>query len=362
MRLFGCSVVRLHLLLRDFFLRSLAWYLQANPAMESCFYKFYRMHNTHFVVWCAMHTGEYSTALEYAKKAEAATPAGDENSGVKFMLVSHATRICPPLTTYHLPRTCCRRTVAVGTPVFVGLAVVLFSDDGLIINMCCLSSRFARSKAGVIPMGVVFLESYHTMIWHVWIRFGKWEEILAYPVETDTDVFASSIATAHYAKGVAYASTGRVTRAEEEQMLFLKALENPALAGRVLHNNPMYAAEGPCVLNVQKSMLEGEILYRKAAQKEGATKADFESGFDALRAAVTLSMNLNYNEPWGQMQPVRHALGALLLEQGQVDEALKVYNEDLAMWKGNMWGLLGKKQCLEAKVGANVRCSCMRCT
>jgi tetratricopeptide (TPR) repeat protein len=232
-----------------------------------------------------MHTGQYDIAYQYAKKAEAATPAGDEKSGCKFML------------------------------------------------------------AGIIPMGYVFLEAYHTMIWHVFIRFGKWEEIIAYPVETDKEVFASSIATAHYARGVAFASLGRVAEAEAEQVKFLEAIANPALAGRVLHNNAMYAEEGPCVLNVNKAMLDGEIKYRKAVQEGG----DVEPAFDALKLAVELSMKLKYNEPWGQMQPVRHALGALLLEQGRVDEALQVYNDDLAMWKNNMWGLLGKKLCLKAK-------------
>ena len=40
----------------------------------------YRMHNVHFVVWCAMHTGQKKIALEYARKAEAAMPEGDEKN------------------------------------------------------------------------------------------------------------------------------------------------------------------------------------------------------------------------------------------------------------------------------------------
>jgi hypothetical protein len=39
---------------------------------------------------------------------------------------------------------------------------------------------------------------------------------------------------------------------------------------------------------------------------------------------------LPYDEPWGWMMPVRHALGALLLEAGRVDEAIQVYTTDLA--------------------------------
>ena len=49
------------------------------------------------------------------------------------------------------------------------------------------------------------------------------------------------------------------------------------------------------------------------------------------------------------MQPVRHILGALLLEQGHVEEAEDVYRADIKLWKDNMWGLLGLKLCLEAR-------------
>ena len=156
---------------------------------ESQFYKFYRMHNHHFVVWCAMFDGQYETALKYARKAVETLPAGDENGGAQFML------------------------------------------------------------AGIIPMGAIFLESYVTMPWHVMIRFGKWDDILAEDMYTDGEVFPATIATQHYARGVAYASKGMVPEAEAEQELFKAALENPALAGRMMHNNFMYQdpSEGPSI-------------------------------------------------------------------------------------------------------------------
>ena len=94
--------------------------------------------------------------------------------------------------------------------------------------------------------------------------------------------------------------------------------------------------------------------YRRQflAKKEGGA-ANFTAAFDHLRRGVTLSLNLAYNEPWGQMQPVRHILGALLLEQGEVEEAEAVYRADIKLWKNNMWGLLGLKNCLAKKGGAD---------
>ncbi len=53
----------------------------------------------------------------------------------------------------------------------------------------------------------------------------------------------------------------------------------------------------------------GEIAYRKA---------DYAAAFAHLRRAVELDDGLPFDEPWGWMQPTRHALGALLLEQVRV--------------------------------------------
>eukprot|EP00518_Triparma_eleuthera_P002628 CAMPEP_0182456018 /NCGR_PEP_ID=MMETSP1319-20130603/1988_1 /TAXON_ID=172717 /ORGANISM="Bolidomonas pacifica, Strain RCC208" /LENGTH=587 /DNA_ID=CAMNT_0024654193 /DNA_START=35 /DNA_END=1798 /DNA_ORIENTATION=+ len=259
---------------------------------DSQFYKFYRMHNHHFVCWCAMHDGQYTTALKYARKMQATLPAGDKDGGVQFML------------------------------------------------------------AGIIPMGAVFLESYVGIAYHVMIRFGKWDEILAEPLKEDKAVWATTIATQHYARGVAYASKGMVEEAVAEQALFKEALKNPALAGRMLHNNKTWCppSEGPSLLEVSSAILDGEVEYRKQFQlKAKGEAADFKVAFDHLRRAVELSENLAYNEPWGQMQPVRHILGALLLEQGEVAEAEAVYRADIKLWKDNMWGLLGLKLVLEAK-------------
>ena len=67
---------------------------------------------------------------------------------------------------------------------------------------------------------------------------------------------------------MAYASKGMVPEAEAEQSLFKEALDNPALQGRVLHNNLMYQdpSEGPCILLVNDAVLDGEIEYRRQFQ------------------------------------------------------------------------------------------------
>ena len=64
---------------------------------------------------------------------------------------------------------------------------------------------------------------------------------------------------------------------------------------------------------------------------------------------------LPYDEPWGWMQPTRHALGALLIEQGEWAEAEAVYRADLGLdstlsracqHPNNVWSLHGLHECL----------------
>jgi hypothetical protein len=70
---------------------------------------------------------------------------------------------------------------------------------------------------------------------------------------------------------------------------------------------------------------------------------------------------LPYDEPWGWMQPTRHAYGALLLEQGLIEQAETVYAEDLgydpsiprSSWHpANVWSLHGYHECL-VRLGKN---------
>ena len=76
------------------------------------------------------------------------------------------------------------------------------------------------------------------------------------------------------------------------------------------------------ILAVAGAMLDGELAYRQGR---------IEAGFTHLRRAIALDDALPYDEPWGWMQPTRHAYGALLLEQGRVQEAAAVYAADLGL-------------------------------
>jgi tetratricopeptide (TPR) repeat protein len=71
-----------------------------------------------------------------------------------------------------------------------------------------------------------------------------------------------------------------------------------------------------------------------------------EAALAALREAVEREDKLRYAEPPAWAQPVRHALGAALLQRARLAEAEDVYREDLARTPDNGWSLFGLAQAL----------------
>ena len=185
-----------------------------------------------------------------------------------------------------------------------------------------------------------WLEAFVSIKLHVYIRFGKWQEIIAAPLPSDRKLYCVTTAMLHYAKAVAYAASFNVPAAEKEAHLFEEAMARVP-ESRCLFNNTSLD-----ILAVAAEMMKGEIEYRKF---------NFEKAFAHLRKSVELYDTMRYDEPWGFMQPTRHALGALLLEQNRVEEAEAIYRADLGLdgtlaracqHPDNIWSLHGFHECL----------------
>ncbi|HRP88361.1 MAG TPA: hypothetical protein PLS34_12710, partial [Gammaproteobacteria bacterium] len=65
--------------------------------------------------------------------------------------------------------------------------------------------------------------------------------------------------------------------------------------------------------------------------------------------AVVIEDALPYDEPPGWHMPVRHSLGAVLLDAGRPAEAEAVYREELRRNPENGWSLFGLTQSLLAQ-------------
>ncbi|KAF2012408.1 hypothetical protein BU24DRAFT_434917 [Aaosphaeria arxii CBS 175.79] len=176
---------------------------------------------------------------------------------------------------------------------------------------------------------------------HVLIRFGRWQEVLELALPDNQELLCVTTATIKYARGIALAVLGRV----EEARVARDAFEE---ARNIVPEDRKYGpnASASSILAVASAMLEGELEYRAGNHTEA---------FTALRHGIELEDKLPYADPPLWMQPIRHALAALLLEQGRSEEAEALYMEDLGFSAShsrrkarlnNVWGLHGLYECL----------------
>lgn len=185
-----------------------------------------------------------------------------------------------------------------------------------------------------------WLEGFVPMKQHVLVRFGMWRDILKQSLPADEALYCVTTAMIRYARAVACSNTNDIAGAKAERDAFLAARDRVP-ESRMLFNNTCRD-----ILAVAEQMMLGELEYREG---------NYDAAFDHLRQSVALDDNLPYDEPWGWMQPTRHALGALLMEQGRLEEAETVYRADLGLDETlsracqhprNLWSLHGLHECL----------------
>ncbi len=175
--------------------------------------------------------------------------------------------------------------------------------------------------------GTGTLQHYAVLPLYARVRFGKWDEILKQTPPPDTDL-PYPVAVWHFARGTAYARTGRLDAARRELAALERTLADPRLPAAKVKN--INLAER--LARIAALTLRAEILLAddRAAQ-----------AVPLLQQAVTIEDALDYDEPHLWLAPTRHALGAALLKARRYADAARVYREDLAHYPENGWSLAG---------------------
>jgi tetratricopeptide (TPR) repeat protein len=197
-----------------------------------------------------------------------------------------------------------------------------------------LALRTIREMVADIPLDFFkanpWADGLMAMPLEVLMRFGRWDEILAAP--TFPDFVPLSRSLQHYARAVSHAAKDDLPAALAEQAAFAEARRRVAKDATFGNN------QASDILDLAESFMNGEILFRSRKVDEGLA---------ALREAAAREDRLRYDEPPDWIQPVRHALGAALLQAGRLAEAEKVFREDLQKLPGNGWGLFGLARALQ---------------
>lgn len=173
-------------------------------------------------------------------------------------------------------------------------------------------------------------ETFLSQPMFVMVRFGMWEAMLAEPKPDIDSRFMTGIW--HYGRGLAYLNTQRPDAARQ-------ALSSLGAARKAMGTEEHYVgfATAERLLTIAEEIVRGELAYAEGGTIEGLAH---------LERAVRLEDVLRYNEPPDWYFPVRHYLGAMLLDAGRPGEAEVVYAADLRKNPNNGYALFGLQQTL----------------
>ena len=169
--------------------------------------------------------------------------------------------------------------------------------------------------------------------WLVLKIFGKWDELLAITPAHQGTPYLDGIWS--YALGSAHLAKGNMNAALQQSAKLNEIARAPNADEYRVGATPASA-----VLQLAAFGLEGEIL---------TAQGDLSGAIEAFRSAVAIEDQNNYTEPPDWAQPMRHYLGAALLNDDQPEAAEAVYRRDLRWNQNNGWSLFGLHQALTAQ-------------
>ena len=180
----------------------------------------------------------------------------------------------------------------------------------------------------MLPM----LDSFLTTPTLVRVRFRKWDDILASPAPDKK--LAVTNAMWHFARGLAYAATGKISMAEGEQQQFAAATK-------------AIPADAPYGLNTTASVFQ--VAEPMLAGKIALAKGDKKAAIELLKRAAAAEDALRYDEPADWQLPVRESLGGALLAGGDYAAAEQVFRADLERNPRSGRSLFGLVESLKAQ-------------
>ena len=165
------------------------------------------------------------------------------------------------------------------------------------------------------------------------VRFGRWEEVLREPLPSPDRAYPRAIW--HYARGLAFAGTGRPEEARGEQ----SALDSLRLA-----------ADRELVVGRNAAGLLLDLASGALAGAAAAGAGDVTGAIPLLESAVQIEDSLRDDLPPDWPVPVRQKLGAELMAADRTRDAERVYAEDLRRHPHNGWSLFGLQESLRRQM------------
>ncbi len=198
------------------------------------------------------------------------------------------------------------------------------------------SARKVSTKIpeGLEGDGLALFETFMGQPIFTMVRFGRWGEMLAEPAPVADARFLTG--TWHYGRALAHLHSDNRRDAKKE----LRRLE--AIRSEVGTRDEYVIG-----FSTAEKLLTIAVLIVRA--ELDVDRGRFEDGIAQLARAVRIEDSLLYNEPPDWYFPVRHFLGAALLDAGRPAEAEVVYWQDLRKHPENGFALFGLERSLRAQ-------------
>ena len=179
------------------------------------------------------------------------------------------------------------------------------------------------------------LQHYYAIPWFVEVKLGLWNDILRSSAPEKDLKYPSVIW--HYAQGMAMLSQNKIPDAKKHLVEMQTIMTDTTIKDLTIWGiNSVYD-----ICLIAAKTLDGEI---------NAKEKNFDAAIALLQEAVVMEDALNYNEPPDWFFSMRHHLGAVLIQAGKFQEAIKVYDAELKNYRENGWALKGLMNAYE-KIG-----------
>ena len=195
------------------------------------------------------------------------------------------------------------------------------------------ASKQLDSHVGPALKQMPMLEGFMTTTPLLYVRFNRWTEIIKELREPDPSLFGIN-AVVHFARGMSYAATGDVAKAEIEREVFLNWVK------KIPADAPFGLNPAAKVLGIPETVLNARIA---------SAKGDNKTAIELLHKGVEQEDALAYDEPPTWFSPVREMLGGALIKLGDFAAAEQVFRDDLQRNRRNGRSLFGLAESLRAQ-------------
>lgn len=208
---------------------------------------------------------------------------------------------------------------------FIAACATLSGESKIAMKGAFATANHAHQKLLREPSWAT-LQHYYAIPWYVQVKLGLWDDIIS--SQAPENDLKYPLVIWHYAQGMAKLSQNKIPEAKKHLSEINSIMTDTTIKELTIWGiNSVFDL---CI--IASKTLNGEIY---------AKEKNYPKAIALLNEAIIKEDALNYDEPPDWFFSVRHHLGAVLIEDGKYQDAIKMYSDDLTTFRENGWALMG---------------------